>query len=274
MAPSRRLSPLLLVTVAGCFGSKLPPANDDASYGRGPDLAPLCSGNHDGVIGRDELAFPVGMAVRYLFNPPGTTLTMSTDGTTGVDGAEYDLTSQAGELRELRLERVDDQWFGPAFPTATYAVLSDFATETLGLYRVADEGLYLLGFASRQTDTTLLVYNPPVLSLRFPVQKGDAWVALGKITGGRLGGKPFASTDTYRVTVDQQAAVVLPYLRFTGSLRVRVEVTQALPAGVTVVRQQKILFHECYGELGRLVSNPGELDPAFTTVAEFRRLAL
>jgi len=37
---------------------------------------------------------------------------------------------------------------------------------------------------------------------------------------------------------------------------------------------QNLFFHECYGELGRMVSNPGESDPNFPSAAEFRRLAL
>ena len=64
----------LLCTMAalgagGCFGTDVPNGNDDAAYGTVPDLGPLCSGNNDGIIARDELAFPVGMSVNYLVQP-------------------------------------------------------------------------------------------------------------------------------------------------------------------------------------------------------------
>ena len=39
-------------------------------------------------------------------------------------------------------------------------------------------------------------------------------------------------------------------------------------------RTQYVFFHECYGELGRMVSKDNEVDDPFTTAAEFRRLAL
>ena len=44
--------------------------------------------------------------------------------------------------------------------------------------------------------------------------------------------------------------------------------------GVSVRRIQYLFFHECYGELGRMVSNQGETNPSFTTASELRRLAL
>jgi len=95
-----------------------------------------------------------------------------------------------------------------------------------------------------------------------------------QIANGTLNGQPFASTDTYRISVDARGTAILPYLRFDNTLRVHVELTQALPGGVAVTHIQYLFFHECYGELGRMVSNPGETNPAFTTAGEFRRLAL
>jgi hypothetical protein len=270
----KRVLPGLALAAAGCFGEGAIPSLDDASYGQAPDLAPLCTSNNDGVIDRAELAFPVGLTVHYLENPAGTTVMLDTEGTPGPDGPEWDLTSTAGDVLDFTLLRVEDQWFASSFPGATYAVLTDPGSGTLGVYQVSDQGLYLLGFASSDPDRTLLVYDRPVLSLRFPVHVGDGWVSTGRIVGGKLEGAPFASTDTYRVTVDARGAAVMPWLRFTNTLRVRVEVNQALPAGIAVTRIQKILFHECYGELGRFVSNPGETDPAFSVAAEFRRLAL
>lgn len=264
----------LCLSAAGCFGSPPPAGSDDGGFGRAPDLAPLCSGNNDGVIAASELSFPIGATVHYLDNPPGTTVSVDPTGTMTPSGPEWDLSSTAGQVVPLTLEPIAGKWFAASFPGATYATTSDVASGTLGIFRVAPEALYLLGFASETPNQTLLVYSAPVASLRFPVKLGDSYVTGAQIAGGTLNGQPFASTDTYRISVDARGTAILPYLRFDNTLRVHVELSQALPGGVAVTHIQYLFFHECYGELGRMVSNPGETNPAFTTAGEFRRLAL
>jgi hypothetical protein len=263
----------IVLLLAGCFGENVP-SNDDAAYGKAPDLLPPCSGNNDGVIARGELQFPLNLAVRYLANPAGTTVTVSPSGTQGPSGPEWDLTSTAGEVHELVLQPIADKWFAASFPDASYVTTTDVGSGILGVFRVTDDALLLLGFASPQPNQTLLVYDAPIASLRFPIREGDAWVTGAKIVNGTLNGQPFASSDTYRVSVDARGTAVLPFLSFQNTLRVHVELTQALPGGVSLNRIQYLFFHECYGELGRMVSNPGETDPGYTTAAEFRRLAL
>jgi hypothetical protein len=260
--------------LGGCFGKDVPLGSDDAGYGVAPDLQPLCSGNNDGVIARGELVFPLGATVNYLVNPPGTTQAVAPDGAPSPDGPVYDLTSTAGDVHAFTLTPVAGQWFAGSFPGGDYAIVSDVASGILGIYHVTDQAVLLLGFASADPNTTLLVYDQPVTTLRFPVTAGDGFVTGGKITGGTLNGQPFASTDTYRVSVDGPGVGDLPYLKFPHTLRVRVDLTQAVPAGVQVSRIEYLYYHECYGELGRMVSNLGETDPSFSVAAEFRRLAL
>lgn len=265
-----------IVAVApGCFGTHVPGTGfEDAGYGVAPDLSPLCTGNNDGVIESRELLFPVGATVRYLMNPPGTTVGVMPDGVQSGGGPEWDLKSTMGEVHDFTLLSPVGAWWGPSFPTATYAVIADVGSNTLGIFRVSDAGLYLLGFASVEPDRTLLVYDAEVLSLRFPVKKGDGWVTGGRIMNGKLDGKPYAATDTYRIQVDTAGTAAMPYLKFANTLRVRLDSTQAVGAGVSVTRIQHLFYHECYGELGRMVSNFGEANPSFQTAAEFRRLAL
>ncbi len=258
----------LVFMLSGCFGDSGPSSNDDAAYGKQPDLSPLCSGNNDGVIGRDELQFPPNLPVNYLSNPAGTTVMVNPSGTT------WDLTSTAGDVHQLVLEPISNFWFASSFPSATYVTTADFGSDTLGIFRVTDDALLILGFASRTPNQTLLVYDAPIASLHFPIQQGDAWVTGAKIVNGTLNGSPFASSDTYRISVDAKGRATLPFLAFDNTLRIHVELSQALPGGLAVTHIQYLFFHECYGELGRMVSNPGETDPGFTTAAEFRRLAL
>jgi hypothetical protein len=258
----------------GCFGQTPPPLNDDAGYGRAPDLAQMCVGNNDGVLERWELQFPLGATVKYLENPTGTTVPVNPDGTPGADGPEWDLTSTAGDVVPFVIEPMAGKWYASSFPTATYATFADPQSHTLAVFRVEDAALLLLGFASETQGQTLLVYDQPIATLRFPAKMGDAWVTGAKITNGTLAGMPFASTDTYKISIDARGVAVLPFLRFTNTLKVHIDLTQALPGGVSVHRIQYLFFHECVGELGRMVSNAGEQNPSFSTAGELRRLAL
>ncbi|HXU72524.1 MAG TPA: hypothetical protein VN947_24545 [Polyangia bacterium] len=268
------LCTLAALGAGGCFGSNAPNGNDDAAYGMLPDLGPLCSGNNDGVIARDELAFPVGMSVNYLSNPDGTTTTVAPTGTQVGGVTQWDLTSTAGDVHQLTLEALSGKWFAASFPGATYATTTDLATNTLGIFRVQDDGLYILGYASETPNQTLLVYDAPILSLKFPVTLGDSWVASAHIVNGTLNGMPYAGLDTYKISIDARGTTLLPFLNFENTMRVHVDLTQTVPGGVSVTRIQYLFFHECYGELGRMVSVVDELNENFTNAAEFRRLAL
>jgi hypothetical protein len=63
-------------------------------------------------------------------------------------------------------------------------------------------------------------------------------------------------------------------LSFDNTMRVHVDLTQTLPGGISVTRIQYLFFHECFGELGRMVSVPNEPNEVFSNAGEFRRLAL
>jgi len=267
-------SMLGLLLAAGCFGSNVPTTSDDGGFGAAPDLMPGCAGNNDGRIDRNELQFPLGLTVKYLTNPVGTTVSVNPDGQMTPDGRQWDLTSTQGDAVGLTLEPVQGKWFAASFPGATYTTVSDLASGTLGVFKVTDGALQILGFASTEPNKTLLVYNAPVDSVRVPIQQGDAYVTGATVVNGTLNGMPWAETDTYQVSVDAVGTAVLPFLSFANTLRVHVELTQSLAGGVSVRRIQHLFFHECYGEVGRMVSNPGETNPSFTTAAEFRRLTL
>lgn len=263
-----------LVALGGCFGSNKPITSDDGGFGTAPDLSPTCVGNNDGRIDRDELQFPLGLTVKYLDNPNGTTVTVNPDGQMTANGRQWDLTNTQGDAVGLTLLPVQGQWFAPSFPGATYFTVSDVGSGTLGIFKVTDNALQIMGFASSEPNKTLLVYNAPIDSVRFPVQQGDAYVTGATVVNGTLNGMPWAEQDTYQISVDATGTAVLPFLSFSNTLRVHVELTQSLAGGVAIKRIQHLFFHECYGEVGRMVSNPGETDPSFTTAAEFRRLTL
>ena len=81
--------------------------------------------------------------------------------------------------------------------------------------------------------------------------------------------------DNVMISADARGELHLPYVRFTDALRVRTTVTST-PAvgGASVVVRQSQFFSECFGEIGRATSRPGEPADDFTTAATLRRLAL
>jgi hypothetical protein len=246
----------------------------DAIYGPGPDLSPLCTSNNDGVIERSEEAFPIGVSVNYLFNPPGTTISVDPDGEMTPDGHLWDLRSTAGEVHQLTLLAVSSMWFADSFPDGDYTAITDIGTNTMGIFKATDNGVYILGYASQEPNQTLLVYDTPILSLRFPMRLGDSYVSTATISNGKIMGQTIATKDTYRVEVDQSGTVLLPFFQLDKTLRVHVTLTQATPGGFSITHIQHIFFHECAGEIGRMVSQPNETDPSFKTASEFRRVAL
>src|SRR5262249_35090378 len=127
-----RILPLVLL-LGGCFGGSVPATSDDGGFGPGSDLVAACLGNNDGQIDRSELQFPVGLTVKYLTNPIGTTVAVDPEGQQAADGREWDLTSTQGDAVQLTLEPIAGQWFAGSFPDATYATTTDVASGTLGI---------------------------------------------------------------------------------------------------------------------------------------------
>jgi hypothetical protein len=240
-----------------------------------PDALPQCQGDNDGVITAEELPMVAGLSVSYLVNAPGTTVTVNPGGyDDGQGGRSWDFSDEGGQAWSVSLQTVVGTWYESHFASAHYASPLAPGGDTLGVYRVADGAVWLLGYASPDPDRTLAVYDEPVPLIRFPVTRGMGWTKVSQITDATFDGQPFASTDTYRISVDQRGTVELPYLSLENTLRIQVELTTSLPGGQTVHRIQYLYLHECWGELARIVSTDGELDPNFTAAAEYRRLAL
>ncbi|MFH2009407.1 MAG: hypothetical protein ABI333_22640 [bacterium] len=240
-----------------------------------PDAAPVCVPNNDGIITKGEMPMVAGISVDYLVNAPGTAVPVAPDGT--IDGGgerSWDFSATGGQVLTVSLEAAWTYWFAGEFTDPHYVSRLAPGNDTLGVYRATDDAIWLLGFASPQPDVTLAVYDDPVPLIRFPVSEGQSWAVAAQITDAVYDNQPFASTDTYNISVDQRGTLDLPYLSAHNTLRIRVELHQSLPGGQTIHRFQYLYVHECYGELGRIVSLDNELDPHFATAAEFRRLAL
>src|SRR5687767_13251611 len=130
----RKNSVMLALLLSAC-GTSLPPPNDDAMFGHPPDMSPPCVGDNDGVIRRSEVNFALDVPIRYLANPPNTTVGVAPDGKPGANGPDWDLTSTAGDVTTLTLEPLSSAWFANSFPGATYFTVSDTGSGTLGIFK-------------------------------------------------------------------------------------------------------------------------------------------
>ena len=267
---------VLVLPLGGCPGPNpiIPEAGGD--YQRVQSDALSCLPNNNGTIELSKLAFPIGVNVPYRVNPPGTVVDVDVAGST-VDGVpHWDFTSLAGDVSSIKLEDATGFWFAKSFPSATFAVGSDITGDTLQVFRLDTSGnqLLLLGLASRKPDVTLMVYDTPVVSLRYPLKAGDSINSTGNVQNGKLRGLPIATTDTYAVKVDALGSLQLPNLKFDNTLRVLITVTSSAVGGAKATVRQAQWFHECYGELVRAVSQKDETNALFTKATELRRMSM
>lgn len=241
-----------------------------------PDGGVMCRGNNDGTITRDEVVFAPGIEVRYRTNPAGTAAVVNSRGEGLPDGTRtWDFTDGTGDLLSLAATEVTDQWYAAFFAGAGYAAPLDLRQPTLGVYRATDTEVQLMGVVDPMEETgTRVRYEPAVPVLRFPMSMGTTWSADATVADGMVNNLPVASRDHYDFTVDAQGEVRLGVLTFRRALRLRLETTQRFPAGPGVRRIQYLWLAECYGEVARMTSRDGEVDPDFTEAADFRRLGL
>ena len=264
---------VLIPCLCGCPGPN-PILADGGDLQRTAD-ALACQPNNDGIIALSELAFAPGLAASYRVNPPGTLVDVDVAGTL-VDGKlQWDFTSVASSsVVTIPVEAVTSGlWYAKHFPTASFAVGSDASGETLQIFRLEGSSLLLLGIASRRPDWTLLVYDQPVTSLRFPLEVGAVVSSKASANNGKLNGLPVATEDTYEVRVDAVGNVRLPFLTLQNSLRVLVSVTSRAVGGASATTRQAQWFHECYGEVARAISQRDESSAVFTRAVELRRLS-
>lgn len=276
-----RALPALVLCSAACAAAPTDPRVDtpaDGGFVPLPDGGTVaCRPNLDGVIARDEVVFAPGVAVRYRSNPLDTAAPVDVRGVDLGNGRRrWDFSSAAGDRVTLSLARVEGSWFAGSFPGAQYAARLDPRRPDLGVYRAGADAVELLGLAgAAMGDGTLVRYETPVAVLRFPLRVGDAWtVETRTAPDATVSNLPVASRDTYAVSVDGRGEVRTPAINFTDALRLRVEVTQRFPSGTGNRRIQYLWVTECYGEVARVTSLDGEVNPDFTMASEYRRLDL
>ena len=268
---------LTLSAIPACGDNlTLPPDRDPASDPDPPVLS--CIPNLDGKIERKELEVAAGVPVRYVISPSGETRAVDLSGTEEDGELIWDFSTDFADDEALTVtaSTLEGKWYAGQF--ADGAFVTPFnksgSIESIGL--ISDGGLLLLGIASAEEapeqGQTLLVYNPPITVLQFPVEVGQSFVSSGQIENGMTLGLPYAGKDTYEVSVDAVGRIDLLQLTFEQVHRVRTKVTVEPAVGAAVVRHQTSFFAECFAEVARATSADGESSADFTEAAELRRL--
>ncbi len=232
-----------------------------------------CIPNNDGVIEASEISLQPNVTVNYRINPPGTLVAVDLAGHQTTDGIEWNFSSMQGQIAQVKTESIEKKWFAAHFPTATFAVGTDAKAEALQVLHVAPKEVQLLGIASQKPDETLLIYDKPVTILKFPLRVGQSFVSHGTVSDGKFNHLPVATQDTYEVSVDTEGALILQAVRLSRSLRIRIVVTSKTLGGKSVVTRQAQWYHECYGEVARIISQANETAADFSQAVEFRRLS-
>ncbi len=244
----------------------------------GPDADPsdldaalsACGSLVDGIITRDELPMAPGRKANFRI---ATDATLDTSGSE-VDGVrQWDLDrSLANDLdTEIILGAPGDAWYGAKFPDASYVSKLSQESDLLGVFRLDDQGLYLLGVVSPEDGVTRteLRYAPAVLLMPVPLSEGATWNTDTEVSGVATGLASFY-TETYAGSANTSGTLLTPYGEF-HALRTRIDLSRTVGLLVTTTRQYSFVA-ECAGIVASIVSQDNEEAQEFNSAAEIRRL--
>ncbi|MBM4377555.1 MAG: hypothetical protein FJ095_20960 [Deltaproteobacteria bacterium] len=270
---------LSLVTTA--CGDNLSFVPEGAAPSTGASAPLACLPNLDGRIDAAEAAPRLDVTASYLASPPGETRPVALVGSVDGEGRRVwrlDASFASDRGVSIGASALSSAWYASSFPGGTFAVPLDAEGALVGIYSHDEAALHLHGLASVDAapavGKTLIVYEEPVAVLRFPLEPGASWLAVGRVTDGVLRGLPYVGEDRYALRDDAVGRVELPDVVFTQAHRVRTTLTVAPAAGAEVVTRQTAFVFECFGELARATSAPGEPTDDFTVASALRRLDL
>lgn len=247
-------------TTGACFGD----ADGGVADGDGalPDLSGPCLPNADGVLQRAEFRLAPGAGaafVRLTPDDPTEPLAVELEGQGPAGGLTWDLTEAAGHAERVfaRLLNPAELGAGELFPLADYAVELPGSGGQIAFFELGVSELRLLGLADAAAVVTRLVYDPPVVALRFPLRAGDRWatatVARGTFLGAEVTFEERYSSEVRASGVAQLPAGELPVLQVVTDLE------REVGAASLVQRQSSVDFlAECGGYVARAASYQGQ----------------
>jgi hypothetical protein len=257
---------LALLLLAGCAPG--------VGAGGGGGLLPDCDPLDDGRLTRAELALAPGIRTTLVRNDPAVDVSTLPGASDGVDrdfsegpedrGSTFELTEPAGA------------WWADRFPGATHAAPSSVdLPDLLGVYRLDDDGLWLLGLTTAQpveaSRTTAVHYDQPIEALRLPLEPGLSWGQTATWSG-TVAGLPNQGVEDWSAEVGAVESARLPggvELSEVLPVDFRLEQTFALAVGAsTSTTWRRAWYAGCFGELASVGSDDPSLEPA----QEYRRL--
>lgn len=247
---------------------------DAGTDGAAPADAPVagCVPDHDGTITRSELVMHAGQTAKFRV---ATDVTIDTAGMQNAGGARtwnYTAALATDADLPLTLTAPAGQWWAATFPTASYATRLSADSTLLGVMRLDDNGLALIGVVSPEGGLarTELTYDPPVPILPTPLGPSASWTVNSTVSGIALGVFSIY-TERYQSRVDAVGTLVAPFGSFPVR-RIAVDLTRTVGAAVTT-RRSFAFVSECYGTVATIASQDYEPNAEFTRAAELWRLA-
>ena len=253
-----------------CNTSEAPDGGPDAGEGAADAATSACGSAIDNIITRDELPMAPGTMADFRV---ATNATFDTAGTL-VDGIRtWDMDRPlAGDVdTPVVLTGLAGAWYEDLFPTASYVGKLSQGSDLLGVFRLADDGLFLQGVVSPDegTSRTELAYDPEVQLMPLPLAEGDTWSTDASITGVASGIIVFYS-ESYSGSADTSGELITPFGTFR-TLRSRMDLTRTVGLLVTTTRQYNFVS-ECAGIVASIVSKENEEAVEFSSAAEVRRV--
>ncbi|MBK9033079.1 MAG: hypothetical protein IPL61_17725 [Myxococcales bacterium] len=237
----------------------------------GPDAPLGCQPDHDGTLTRAELPMMAGQTARFRI---ATDVTVDTAGQQGAGGDRaWTLAAALPGDQDVSttLLAPTGAWWAASFPTASYAARLSIDSDLLGVMRLDDSGLALLGVVSPEAGVTRteLSYAPPVPLLPTPLGPSAAWTTSTTVTGVALGVASLY-TERYQARVDAVGTMTTPFGPFPVR-RIATDLTRTVGVAVTTKRTFGFAA-ECYGTIATISSQDYEAASEFTSAAEVWRL--
>lgn len=242
---------------------------DSGGDGVSGEVVAGCVPNHDGVVTRAELPLGPGLTAPYTvaLNTKVDLQPQTKDGKNTWDFGTF------ADEKPSQLVTVDPktQWFGKYFPTASYAVQLLSTKPLLGVFRLTDTSLDLLGAVSPQESLlgTRITYDPPLPMMQFPLKNGAKWTAKAAASG-TVDGVLLLWSESIEMTVAYDGILTTKLGNFPV-LAVQGRVDKVFGLSTTTYRSMAFVT-ECYGVVGKADSDANEAKPLFTNAAEVRRM--
>lgn len=270
------LAGLVALASAGCGPNRTRPIRSELADAG--SVTPLsCVPNLDGRIERNEIAAALGIPVRYLVSPADEARQVSLVGDVVDERRRWDLGAdyETDAVVAIQADALEGKWYADSFPGGEFVSPTDLQHSTDSIYRITDDGLYLMGFASPEMDPpegrTLIVYQPSVRAFALPLELDATWSTTAEVRNGVARGLPYVATDTYESRVVATGSLILPDVTFEQALRVVTTYRNHPSVGFDTERRQTSFVFECFGEVARAVAPFGDTEDDFTTAAELRR---